>query len=423
MKRGTPTQQSERSSLARAVLLEHLRHARATHLARVVGLGFFTALFLLLGVLGRDPAWQTDLRALLLYFGLSIAILLAARASDRAGRWLRLAPAFLDMPFVFLVQHAQYATTPSPAAVAGFSLGIFMLLLVVASLAGGPAQVFLSAGSAALFEVWLQRDAQVSVGAQGSAVVLLLLAAAVLSQASQRLESLSGTAARTEKLAALGQLSAGIGHELRNPLAAIVSSVFVLRKRLDKAQALSAAVLEPLELVERELQASQRIVTDLLDYARQSEVSVQPVALGPLLTECVGLLRLPPRVTVRPQLPEGLPHPLGSRDRLRLVLVNLMQNAADAIPEGRAGTVEVGARVEGKAFLITVRDDGTGMSQDTKERIFEPLFTTKTQGTGLGLAIVESLVKLHGGSLSVESALGAGSTFTVRLPAWAATRG
>jgi signal transduction histidine kinase len=421
VKPGSPTLQSERASLARAVLQEHLRHARGTHAARAAGLAFFTALFVGLGVVGGDPAWHTDLRALGSYFALSIGIFITARASDRAGAWLRLAPALVDMPFVFIVQRSQYATTPSPAAVAGFTLGIFMLLLVLASLAGGTAQIFGAAMIASVFEVWLQRDAQVSVGAQVSAVVLLLLAAALLSQGTRRLESLSGTAARTEKLAALGQLSAGIGHELRNPLAVIGSAMFVLRRRLVKAQALTAAVAEPLELVEREVQASQRIVTELLDFARQTEVTPEPIAFGPLLAECLGLLRLPPGVTVTSNLPAGLPHPLGSRDKLRQVLVNLLQNAAEAIPEGRAGTVEVRAQPEGTAFVIAVRDDGAGMDSETQRRIFEPLFTTKSQGTGLGLAIVESLVKQHGGSLAVDSAPGAGSTFTVRLPSWVAS--
>jgi signal transduction histidine kinase len=255
----------------------------------------------------------------------------------------------------------------------------------------------------------------VSVGARVAAVVILGLTAFMLVYASDRRASLLVQTSRREKLAALGQLSAGVGHDLRNPLAAIANAIFVLRRRLQKADALSEKVEEPLQLAEREVAACQRIVTELLDYARETPLELQPVDVKALLEECAGLVRLPANVTLKLEVPDGLPQAPGERDRLRQVFVNLMQNGAEAIPPERPGTVTVTAAAVARELRVVVRDDGIGMDAETRARVFEPLFTTKKDGTGLGLAIVESLVKQHGGRLTLETAKGQGAAFTVAL--------
>ena len=146
-------------------------------------------------------------------------------------------------------------------------------------------QIWLTAASASVWEVLLQREAGVSVGAQVSAVVVLGLTAFMLTYASDRRAELLVQTSRREKLAALGQLSAGVGHDLRNPLAAVANAIFVLRRRLEKAAALTPGVEQPLALAERELAASQRIIGDLLDYARETPWELKPVPLRALMDE------------------------------------------------------------------------------------------------------------------------------------------
>jgi len=411
------TRDPEQIALNRALLGERLFNARRTHLVRLVGLLFFAGLFVVLGVMLGDRAWTTNFTALWVYVGLAAGCLAISAKSDRFGAALTLAPAILDMPFIYLVQRGQYATTPSPAAVAGFSLGIFALLLAIGALSARRWQIYASAASAAVWEVLLQAEAGVSVGARIAAVVILGLTAFMLAYASGRRASLLVQTSRREKLAALGQLSAGVGHDLRNPLSAIANAVFVLRRRLAKAEALTEKIEEPLALAEREVVACQRIVTDLLDYARERTLDMAPVALKALLEECVGLVRVTPQVSVEIDVPADLPHPPGERDRLRQVFVNLLQNGVEAIPAGREGKVTATARVVGVEVKVVVADDGVGMDAATRARVFEPLFTTKKDGTGLGLAIVESLVKQHGGALTLESEKGQGARFTVSLPA------
>jgi signal transduction histidine kinase len=412
----------EQVALDRALLAERLLNARRTHVVRLVGLTFFAALFLVLGGVLSDPSWVTDSRALGAYLGLAVLCVVASRrrvgegAADRLGTWLTFAPALIDMPFVYLVQRGQYASTPSPAAVAGFSMGLFALLLAISALSSSRWGIFASAVSAVVWEVLLQAEAGVSVGARLSAVVVLGLTAVVLAYASDRRAALLVQTSRREKLAALGQLSAGVGHDLRNPLAAISNAVFVLRRRLEKEGPISEKVEAPLGLAEREVAQCQRIVTELLDYARETKLELAPVELEPLLQECVGLLRVPPQVTVRVSIARDFPVLQGERGRLRQVFENLLQNGVEAIPEGRAGLVEVTAEALAGQVKVRVRDEGIGMDEVTRARVFEPLFTTKKQGTGLGLAIVESLVKQHGGSLSLQSTIGVGTVFTVVLP-------
>ncbi len=411
-----PVSDPEKESVRRALRTERLLNARRTHLVRGVALGFFVGLFILLAVVRGDSAWNTDFRALFAWSLLALGCVVGSRLSDDLGELLVLAPAVIDMPFVYWVQRAQYPTTPSPSGVAGFSMGLFALLLAIAALSSVRWQIWVTALSAAVWEVMLQAEAGVSVGARVSAVVVLTLTAFMLTYASDRRYELLVQTGRREKLAALGQLSAGVGHDLRNPLAAVSNAIFVLRRRLEKLGPVSDGIEQPLSLAERELKASQRIIGDLLDYAREMPLELRPVAMRALLAECAGIVRMRSDVSVSFELSDELPQPLAERDRLRQVFVNLLQNGVEAIPSGRAGSVRVNAQVEGRQLAVHIHDDGAGMDAATKARIFEPLFTTKKSGTGLGLAIVESLVKQHGGALHLETAPGKGSTFTVRLP-------
>ena len=226
-----------------------------------------------------------------------------------------------------------------------------------------------------------------------------------------------------KKLAEVGQLAASVGHELRNPLAAIRNGLAYVSKRvLDPAATPSALagderVRRFMGLMENELQVCSRIVADLLDFARERPPERRPCPLAPLVDEAVGLVPERPNVKIVNAVPAELPIPLLDREQFRQVLINLIQNAAEAIPPERGGKVTVSAEVyDGQAFRIRVADDGVGIPADVVPKVFQPLFTTKTKGTGLGLAIVAGMVQRHAGSISVQSEVGTGSTFQIELP-------
>lgn len=411
----TPTLEDQ--AVRAALRAEQLSNARRTHLIRFVAVTFFFGLFLTLAVANEDRTWATDFSALGSYWGGALLVMGLSRRSERAGALLTLAPVFLDMPFVYAVQRATLPTTPVPGAVAGFTLGVFVLLLILSLLSLSTWQVALASVVGAFFEVLLQREAGVSVGGQVSAVAVMAVAGLLVGYSGSRLRALLVATSRQQKLAALGQLSAAVGHDLRNPLAAVSNSLFVLRRRLGKNDVpLDEKSAEALDLAERELLASQRIISDLLDFTRDQTLELSPTDLAPLVHEAVGLVRRRDDVEVAVNVSTTLPKVALERNRFRQVLINLVQNACESIPEGRAGRVEVAASVVDDTLHLSVKDDGAGIDEATRARLFEPLFTTKKDGTGLGLSIVDSLVKQHGGTLVVESGSGTGSVFTVQLP-------
>lgn len=232
------------------------------------------------------------------------------------------------------------------------------------------------------------------------------------------LKDASDARVRSEKLAAVGQLAASVGHEIRNPLSAARNALTYVRRKYAKGPAPAAGdrTLEFVELADRELGACNRIVQDLLDFARERPLTMSASALSPLVKEVLQVVRRRADVRVENAIPEDLPPVDADRDQLRQVLLNLVQNGVEAIPEARPGVVSVKAQVQGERLRISVADDGTGIPESDRQRIFEPLVTTKTKGTGLGLAITSQIIKRHGGTLELETELGRGTAFHITLP-------
>jgi PAS domain S-box-containing protein len=228
---------------------------------------------------------------------------------------------------------------------------------------------------------------------------------------------------RSERLAAIGEMATSVAHELRNPLNTIRVSTFFVRQKLAQAD---APVRESLERIEKQVVASDKIIHDLLAFARVRPPNLCPTDVNQLVQAALEGSAVPREVTVVTCLANKLPSVPLDAHQMERVLLNLITNAVQAMtlaqldrapaetPPGRQ--LEVRAWEEEKTVLVSVADTGVGIPSENLARIFEPLFTTKARGTGLGLAICRRIVEAHGGDIEVESRVGKGSTFTVRLP-------
>ncbi len=237
-----------------------------------------------------------------------------------------------------------------------------------------------------------------------------------LRQSYQDLHQAQGELVRTEKLRALGQMAAGIAHDLNNMLAAILGQVELLRLQVPEP-----VVQQALALLTTATTDGAEVVRRLQGFGRQEPLV--PCDLPTLVAEAVDLTR--PRwkddpqrqghvITVQTVL-QSLPPILGNPAELREALLNLILNAVDAMPQG--GTLTLAGQVTPAGVEIAVTDTGVGMSEVIRQRIFDPFFTTKAEkGTGLGLSMVYGILERHGGHISVDSTPGKGSTFTLRFP-------
>jgi two-component system sensor histidine kinase HydH len=223
---------------------------------------------------------------------------------------------------------------------------------------------------------------------------------------------------RTERLSALGELSAVLAHEIRNPLGSIRGTAEILRDDFRPGD----RKYEFLEILIKEADRLNRVVEDFLNLARPIQMERETCDLMAELKEVVALVAGESTLRgVRLELaPATVPPVRGDREKLRQVFLNLILNGVQATGRGGSLTitaarhsVDEGAPV---GVELTFTDTGAGIDQAVLPRIFEPFFTTKKEGTGLGLAITQKIIESHGGSIEVESTLGKGTTFRVKLP-------
>jgi signal transduction histidine kinase len=220
-----------------------------------------------------------------------------------------------------------------------------------------------------------------------------------------------------EKLAALGQMASVVGHELRNPLAVMNNSVYYLKTKL--VNAAGAEGLDPkldkhIHILESEIVKSNAIIRDVLDFARNRALNASPQKMDELVEKSIERIQVPPSVSLNKQLGLNGTEAMVDEDEIRQVLVNLMENACQAMTSG--GTLTVGTKAQGDKVHIYIADTGCGIPQEHLSKIFAPFFTTKSRGTGLGLAVVKKIIERHQGSIEVKSVVGEGTVFLIRLP-------
>lgn len=213
---------------------------------------------------------------------------------------------------------------------------------------------------------------------------------------------------RTQKLAAIGQLAAGVAHEINNPLSVILGYAKLLRRAPELADR------EELVAIEDEARQCQRIVQELLDLARPGKLELADVDLGELVRGEVARLADAGVLDGRAVTTAGEARASADEDRLRQVIANLVVNAAQATPAG--GTIGIELAGTDTGATIAIRDSGAGMPPDVLARVFEPFFTTKRRGTGLGLAIAQAIADAHGGRIEIESEPSRGTCARVVLP-------
>lgn len=222
---------------------------------------------------------------------------------------------------------------------------------------------------------------------------------------------------QSEKMAAIGQLAAGIAHELRNPLAIVMNALFDLRGTLPTP--VDAAVDEDLSIAEEEIGRAQAIIRNLLEFSRESGAEVERIDVNDLLSKTVRLLRKyveQSGVSLRTDLGD-IPPCVANANAIRQVLLNLVTNAVQAMPDGGELRLRT-LRTDSDRIRIEVEDTGIGIPADRLPNIFDPFYTTKApgQGTGLGLSVVHTVVQRYGGSIAVDSEPNVGTVFRIDLP-------
>jgi signal transduction histidine kinase len=229
---------------------------------------------------------------------------------------------------------------------------------------------------------------------------------------AKELKDIQEQLVRSEKLAVLGQLAGGVGHELRRPLSVMNNAVYFLKDILKEAD---DKVREYLSLIAEEIQDAERIMSGLLDFSRAKSADKQQAALSKIVGAVLDKNLPPQGIQVASHFPGDLPCVKVDPGQISQVLINLIHNAYEAMPEG--GHLTISALSEKESVRLRVADTGCGISRDNMKKIFEPLFTTKKCGIGLGLAISKNLMEANGGRIEIQSEEGKGSVFTMIFPA------
>jgi signal transduction histidine kinase len=232
---------------------------------------------------------------------------------------------------------------------------------------------------------------------------------------TRELEEAQERLLRIERMAAVGEVAAAMAHELRNPLAGIKNAIFYVKTGLEKSGQGGGdpRIPEFLDLMEDEVEASNRIITELLDYSRVNPLSLSVAEVETLVDGAISESWIKKDVNIVKDIKPAIPEVWANLEQIHLAFLNLINNAGDAMPDG--GTLTISAAAAGEFVEVRFKDTGEGIAEENLDRVLDPLFTTKEKGTGMGLALVSRIIERHDGVLDVASTLGSGATFTIKL--------
>lgn len=233
-----------------------------------------------------------------------------------------------------------------------------------------------------------------------------------LNKTSNELKASRERVLRSERLAAIGKLAGIMGHEIRNPLGVIRTSIYFLDMVLKES--MDEKVKKHLNILQTQIDSSDRIISDVLDFARMKAPDLKEEDINYVVKEALSNAAIPPIVKVHTGLAANQPKVRVDTCQVEQVFLNLITNAVQAMPEG--GELKVTTCQDGKFIIITFKDTGCGISKEDLTKIFEPLFSTKAKGVGLGLATCQGHIQAHKGKIEVESEEGKGTIFRVKLP-------
>jgi len=234
-----------------------------------------------------------------------------------------------------------------------------------------------------------------------------------MAEALFKKEQLEEQLVRSEKLASLGQLISGVAHEIRNPLSIIRGTVQLMERDFKKTDGLE----EYIRIVKEQSDRENRVIQELLDYARPSKQLLMEIDINVLITSILSFTNKflqDNHVKLELNLQENLPLLLIDCDKIKQVFVNLIINSCEAMEGG--GVLCISTILEGKWIKISFKDTGIGLDEAQMKNIFNPYYTTKPKGTGLGLSISNGIIQMHDGTIEISSKKGEGSIFTIKLP-------
>jgi len=228
----------------------------------------------------------------------------------------------------------------------------------------------------------------------------------------KKIEEFQDALVQKERLAAVGQMAAVVGHEIRNPLSAISNAVYYIKSRIGSSD---EKIQKHLGIMEKEIHESDRIINDLLGFSRTQAPILRPSDINEVVENSLAVASIPDNVKLEKNLSRVLPSVPVNPDEIRQVFVNLMNNACQAMHEG--GVLGVVTEMEESGRVrVSISDTGCGIPEERLPRVFEAFFTTKSRGTGLGLAVVKRIIDRHRGTIQVKSRVGSGTTFVICLP-------
>ena len=230
-------------------------------------------------------------------------------------------------------------------------------------------------------------------------------------QRTQELVEAQNKLIKTERLAAIGEVAAMVGHDLRNPLTGITGATYYLKMKLGSK--MSKKALEMLEIIEKDIEYSNKIVNDLLEYSKEIRLEMTETNPRSMVKDALAMVKIPANIHVV-NATRREPKMRIDVEKMKRVLINITKNAVDAMPTG--GTLAIKCTRTDSKVEIIFADNGMGMSDEVLDKLWSPLFTTKARGMGFGLPICKRVVEAHGGNILVESTVGKGTTFTITIP-------